>query len=126
MGGAGDTVRGAEAVVLPPILVQVSEKVRLPETKGLTLWRPLVARAPLQAPPAVQVVAWLAVQVSMIGFPATTVDGCAEIATVGGSKCVGFPCISRLLLLSLAIGRVKSCSRIAAVFALTPKIGSSG
>ena len=44
---------------------------------------PLVARAPLQSPEAVQVAALLVVQASVALPPDVTVEGVAEIAIVG-------------------------------------------
>jgi hypothetical protein len=48
------------------------------------LWLPLLARAPLQPPDALQELAFVELQVSVVAAPLLTVVGDALIAAVGG------------------------------------------
>jgi hypothetical protein len=83
VGGGGVTVTVADWERLPPLPVQLSEKV-LVFVNGPVDSVPLTALAPAHAPEAVQPVALVDDQVSVALAPLATVCGLAPIATVGG------------------------------------------
>jgi hypothetical protein len=81
--GKGFTVTSALAgALLPPGPEQVSTKLALP-FKVPVLWLPLTGSVPLQAPEAVQEVAWVEVHVSVADCPASTVISDAVREAVG-------------------------------------------
>ena len=63
------TELGADA---PPRLLQINVKVSVPATVGVTVWLPLVATVPLQAPDAAQLVAFSEDQASVLECPTAT------------------------------------------------------
>ena len=78
----------ALAVTLPPVPVHVSVNVFGPVEVGDTLSVPLVALASVQAPLAVQAVAFAADQVSVAECPAVITFGLAAIEMTGGGGTV--------------------------------------
>ena len=63
--------------------VQVSVYVTEPDVVGVTDWEPIVASLPLQAPLAVQEVAWLLDHISVADWPAVIEVGLTDRVTVG-------------------------------------------
>ena len=82
--GGGDTLTLTVTLrlLLPPVPEQVNVKLVLAVSGGV-LSVPLVGRAPLQPPEAVQLVAFVELQVSVDALPLTTLVGLALSATVG-------------------------------------------
>ena len=81
--GNGFTVTSALAgALVPPGPVHVNEKFAL-LLNAAVLWLPLTASVPLQAPAAVQEVALVEVQVSIVDWPASMVVSDAVSETVG-------------------------------------------
>jgi hypothetical protein len=86
-GGGFDpvvTMTVAEAVALPPVPVHCRLKVAL-LVSTLLCWLPDVALLPVQAPEAVQEVAFVEDHVIVDRAPLATVVGFAEIVTVGAA-----------------------------------------
>jgi len=86
VGAAGDdavTVTIAEAVALPPPPLQLRVNVLLAAVSAPVLAEPAVARLPVHAPEAVQLVAFAEDQVSELLPPLATLVGLAAIFTVG-------------------------------------------
>jgi hypothetical protein len=81
--GAGTTVTVVESVEVPPDPVQASRYVVV--LVGDTVCEPLVARAPAQPPLAVQLVALVLVQVSVLDCPDAMDVGLAVKVMVGGT-----------------------------------------
>lgn len=79
--GAAATVTVADAFALPPVPVQVRVYVLFPV--GATEADPLTSSVPLQAPLAVQAVAFVLDQVNSEVLPLVTDVGLAAIVTVG-------------------------------------------
>jgi hypothetical protein len=88
VGGAGVavTVTVTESPALPPSPLQASAYVVVPA--GDTVCVPLVDRAPLQPPLAVQAVALALVHVSVLDWPEPMDVGLAVRVTVGGGATV--------------------------------------
>ena len=82
--GNGATATVTLWVLLPPLPEQVSEKV-VEAVSAPVLADPLVARAPLQPPLAVHVVALVLDQFSVAAAPLMTVPGAAVSVTDGGT-----------------------------------------
>ena len=80
--GAGVTVTVADALALPPAPVQLSAKAVVALNAPVEA-EPAMARAPLQPPDAVQVVAFVEDQVNVDAAPLATLVGLALIETVG-------------------------------------------
>jgi hypothetical protein len=87
-GGVLVTVTLASACVLPPAPVQLSENVELLLSAALCSL-PEVAFDPLHAPEAVQDVALVVLQVSVVFWPLATELGCAVRVTVGAAGAGG-------------------------------------
>lgn len=91
-GGGGGlvpvTVTLASACALPPAPVQLSENDELPVSAALCSL-PEVAFDPLHAPEAVQDVAFVVLQVSVVFCPLETEVGCAVSVTVGAAGAGG-------------------------------------
>lgn len=81
---AGLIVRVAARVVVPPLPVQARPKVNVPGGVGVKLWEPAVGRAPLQAPLAVQPVAFVDDQLTVAVCPITMLAGSTVMVTAGG------------------------------------------
>jgi hypothetical protein len=83
--GTGSTATVAVAAVLvPPAPVQISEKTALLSSVPV-LWVPLAANSPLQPPEAVQLVAFVELQVSVASCPVLIVAFEAVSDAVGGA-----------------------------------------
>ncbi len=96
------TVADAAALV-PPGPVQVNENVEF-AVRAPVARLPLVARAPVHAPPAVQAVALVDVQVRVEVPPAATAVGAATRVTVGAG--VGPPGAAVTVTVAVAAGLV--------------------
>jgi hypothetical protein len=81
-GGDALTLTMTLRLLLPPVPEQVNVKVVLVVSSGV-LAVPLVGVAPLQPPEAVQLVAFVELQVNVDAVPLTTLVGLALSATVG-------------------------------------------
>lgn len=88
IAGRGFTFSTALAVTLPPVPVHVSVNVLGPVEVGETLSVPLVALASIQAPLAVQEVAFVADHVSVVECPTVMTFGLAVIEMKGGGGTV--------------------------------------
>lgn len=73
------------AVVVPSVPVQVMVYVYAPVVRVPVLSVPLVPLLPVQAPLAVQLVALVLDQVTVLSFPSSIVLGLALMVTVGAS-----------------------------------------
>ena len=82
-GGLETTLTVVEAVLVPPLPVQLSANVLVADN-GPALTDPLVDRLPLHAPDAVHVDAPTLFQVSVDEFPTLTMVGDALNVTCGG------------------------------------------
>ena len=82
--GIGATVMIAESVSVPPAPLQVSVRVAV-DVRFVRVWTPLVFLSPFQAvsPLALQLVAFVLLQVTELVPPLATEVGLAEIVTVG-------------------------------------------
>jgi hypothetical protein len=81
VGGGCVTVTVAEAVPLPPVPEQLSAKAVV-AFRAPVDWLPLVALAPVQPPDAVQLVAFVVLQVSVELSPLPIDNGAAVSVTV--------------------------------------------
>ena len=88
IAGRGFTFRTALAVTLPPAPVHVSVNVLGPVEVGDTLSVPLVAPTSVQAPLAVQEVAFVTDHVSVAECPTVMTFGLAAIEMTGGGETV--------------------------------------
>jgi hypothetical protein len=86
VGGGGVTVRVALLVRVPPAPVQLSVYDSAPTLAGVTTVLPLSARAPLQAPVAVQEDALIEDQLSVAVLPRTIAAGLTVMVTVGEAR----------------------------------------
>jgi hypothetical protein len=83
VGAGGFTVSVVEATLAPPVPEQLNVYWEEPAAPGVTVWDPLTACSPLQAPLAVHEVAFVLDHVSVDDWPSVIEVGLTEIETVG-------------------------------------------
>jgi hypothetical protein len=72
---------------VPTAFAQLSVYEAMPVADGVTVFEPLVASAPLHAPDAVQPVALMADQLSVVGLPTVTVFTARFNVGAPGANC---------------------------------------
>ena len=110
VGATADTVTVADACALPPGPVQVKVYELEPVTVGVTDWLPDVGSVPVHAPEAVQAVASVEDQVSVLLLPSVMLPGVAARLTVGAGAVpvVTSKSLLRPLMVSVAVVSVET------------------